>query len=199
MFDIRLENDEQLTIDLRDTSKRVTAAMVRGLNRGVSAGRTLMTQRISQDVALKSRDVREAISLLEATASYPVARIGAGLKRIKLIDFNAKGNLPSRGKGRGVRAKLPGGAGVYPQAFLAKMRSGHIGVFSRATELSKRSEPGAWGKNLPVYELHGPSLGRVFSKHRPEGLARVEEMFIKTFDHEMRFREAAGGVLEDAS
>lgn len=198
MFDISLENDEQLTIDLRDTSKRVTAAMVRGLNRGVSAGRTVMTQRISHDVALKARDVREAISLLEATAAYPVARIGAGLRKIKLIDFGAKGPEPSRGKGRGVRAKLPGGAGVYPDAFITVLRSGHRGVFSRVPDVERRSA-GAWSKNLPVYELHGPSLGRVFAKYRPEGLARVEEMFIKTFDHEMRFREAAGGVLEDAS
>lgn len=198
MFDISLQNDDQLTVDLRDTSKRVTAAMVRGLNRGVSAGRTVMTRLIAQDVSLKSRDVREAISLLEATASYPVARIGASLRKIKLIDFGAKGPEPSRGKGRGVRAKLPGGAGVYPQAFITVLRSGHRGVFSRASELSRRSD-GAWGKNLPVYELHGPSLGRVFAKHRPAGLARVEEMFIQTFDHEMRFRESTGGVLEDAS
>ena len=100
-----------------------------------------------------------------------MAQLAASLKRIPLIRWNA------RQVGRGVSYRLKGGRGRHPNAFIAAMRSGHRGVFVRGTT-----------RGLPIKELFGPSLGHVFQKYRPEGEARVEEVFRTTLDHELVVR-----------
>jgi len=117
----------------------------------------------------------------EASASRPEASLGASIKRIPLMKFNAKGPVPSRGRGRGVTYRLRGGRGRVENAFIATMKSGHVGVFRRAGKA-----------RLGIVELFGPSLGQVFKKFRPAGLARAWEVFQKNFDHELDF--VKGGV-----
>ena len=74
-------------------------------------------------------------------------------------------------------------------AFFATMKSGHLGVFKRLRESERKSKgPSgkvAWSKNLPIDQLHGPSLGRVFKKYRPLGQARMQEAFDTTMNHEL--------------
>jgi hypothetical protein len=85
-----------------------------------------------------------------------------------------------------VTARLPTGLGKYPQAFIATMRSGHRGVFMRVGASSRRSA-GARSANLPITELHGPSIPLVFGKHLAAGLARGEAQLRKNLVHELRF------------
>jgi hypothetical protein len=80
-----------------------------------------------------------------------------------------------------VSYRLRGSRGRIPSAFIATMASGHTGVFARKTK-----------KRLPIQELFGPSLGRVFAKYRPQGVARVLETFQKNFDHELAFAKSQG-------
>jgi hypothetical protein len=113
--------------------ERTKKAMVRALNRGINAARTVMVSRISKDTGLRSKDVRDALRMTPATYDRPVARMATSLKRIPLIKFGARGPEPSRGKGRGVSYKLGGqGKQRVPNAFIATMPSGHRGVFVRA-------------------------------------------------------------------
>lgn len=162
---------------------KIEKALVRSLNRGIASGRTLMVSRIAKDTGLKSKDVRDALPMSEATLSRPVARLAASLKRIPLYKFGARGPMPSRGRGRGVSYKLPGSGGRQrvENAFVAQMKTGHMGVF-------RRKGPG----RLPIIELYGPSIGRVFAKYREEALARAEEMFEQNFGRELRFQESRG-------
>lgn len=166
---------------LREHPKRATRATVRAMNRALTSGRALMVQRIAADTGLKSGVVRKAFAVRNATNERLEARLGVGLKRIPLIDFNARGPFPSRGKGRGVSYRLKGGSGRIPNAFIAEMKSGHRGVFARV------------GKTrLPIRELFGPSLGHVFAKYRPEGIAKLKEAFATNFAHEMAFESSRG-------
>lgn len=146
-----------------------------------------MTRLIAGDTGLKQKDIRESMVLRMASASSPEASLNAKLKRIPLIDFRAKGPEPSRGKGRGVSYRLPGGKGRVENAFIATMSSGHRGVFKRKGQ-----------DRLGIVELKGPSLGQVFSKFRPQGAARVLEVFDKNFDHEMDFINSGGASAEPA-
>jgi hypothetical protein len=59
-------------------------------------------------------------------------------------------------------------------AFIARMRSGHTGVFRRTGDT-----------RLPIVELFGPSITRVFSKHRPAGLAAGQASLRKNLQHEL--------------
>lgn len=153
------------------------AAVVRALNRSAGSGRTLLVREVARNLALKSSTVRDQITIEKATSRNVVSRIAVKGTRIPLIQFNARGPEPSRGRGRGVTARLPGGAGRYPHAFITTVGiGGHRGVFERK------------GKSrLPIRELLGPSLPHVFIKYTPLAKDRMQEQFLKEITHEFRY------------
>lgn len=168
----------RLEADLRSIGDSAPLAIMRGLNRGSSAGRTAIMAEVSRDMALGKRFLSKEIKVYPATRLNPVAAIEIAGRRVPLIGFGARGPEPSRGRGRGVRAKLPPpGAGRYPHAFIATMRSGHRGVFERIAK-----------KRLPIRELLGPSVPHVFQKYLPVFEKAALETFQKTVEHEISFR-----------
>ncbi len=180
MIEVQLIGDKELDTLLKEFPGRATRAMVRALNRAIASGRTLMVRDIAGDTGLKSTVVRKAMVMREATASNPEARLAASLKRIPLIDFGASGAYPSRGKGRGVSYRLRGSRGRLPNAFIT-MRGGHKGVFARVGKA-----------RMPIQERFGPSIGHVFGKYRPAGIARIRQVFRDRFRHEMGFAASQG-------
>lgn len=154
------------------------AAIARALNRSATSANVVMVRAIAQDLGLKQGDVKDRIAIRSASPSDLRAQLIATGARIPLIKFNARERL-----GRGVTARLPGGRGQYPSAFIATMRSGHRGVFVR------KGRP-----RLPIAELFGPSIPRVFEKFIPVGTARALEQLAKNLVSEMRFalRRSAG-------
>jgi hypothetical protein len=203
----------ELVADFAEKPQTITRAIVRALNRSIISGRTAMVRLIGGDTGLRSKDVRDAIPVHEATMERPDAYIAASMKRMPLGDFRARGPhgatstnpVPSRGLGRGVSYRIGRSSGRVENAFFAKMRSGHVGVFKRVGSLkagqhgpsaSARKSRGAWSPNLPITELHGPSLGHVFRKHRPAGIARVREVFEANLDHELKFQKSQPPVSD---
>ena len=92
-----------------------------------------------------------------------------------------------------MRYKLGGGKNALPQAFITTVGGGrHRGVFIRIG--GQRRSPTGWSKNLPIKELYGPSIGRVFGKFLAVGLARAEEALASNFEHEMAFARSGGDV-----
>lgn len=198
VISITIEGAATLIAEFNDAPANVTRAMVRAVNRAIASARTVMVREIARDTGLRSTDVRGALPMQQASLNRPEARLAASLKKIPLIDFRATGPYPSRGKGRGVRAKLPPpGKGSYPHAFIARLRSGHEGVFERIKPSRSRRGLPSSSPGLPIRELFGPSLGRVFAKYRPLGLARAQEVFEKNFDHEMAFARSASAPGPD--
>lgn len=170
-----------ISIDVRNWRKalakieaRAIPAQVRALNRSIKSGRTRMTQLVSRDMRLKAGTVRDRIKVEEARPSTLSAALSASLKRIPLIQFGARGPEPSRGRGKGVTARTS--TRRYRSAFIAKMPSGHRGVYAR----KRRAR-------LPIRELFGPSIGHVFMRFRPEGERRAQEQLAKNLKHEFRF------------
>lgn len=181
MIDIRLEGTDAIVADFSAYPGRVTIALVWALNRAIASGRTVMVHEIARDTGLKSGDVRKALRLTEATTARPEAALAASLARLPLIQFRATGPEPSRGKGRGVRARLPEPK-QYPSAFIATMRStGHRGVFVRGNKRQVTSG------RLPIRQLYGPSIGHVFASYRLLGLATLDKAFRTNFAHELDF------------
>lgn len=171
-----------VTLDLREFEtrlkvlKRPQAPVVRALNRSINSAKTTVVRLVSADLGLKVSAVRDFIEVREATETTLEATIVASARRIPLITFGAKGPVPSYGRGGGVTARLKSGAGRYPHAFIATMRSGHRGVFQRRAKA-----------RLPVDQLHGPSVWQAFHKHEAEGLARAQEQLAKNLPHEIQF------------
>ncbi len=155
-------------------TSRIAVAGVRAINRTAASEKVAISRAVATDMRLKVGVVKDAISVRKATVNVPTAHVIAKGKRIPAIDFGARGPEPSRGKGKGVSAKLPGGR--YPHAFIARMRSGHRGVFQRTGKA-----------RLPVVELKGPSIVHVFKKHLAIGEARRNEQLLKEIKHEIEF------------
>lgn len=204
MSNIEIHGVEAIVIDLEQFPARVLKATVRAINRAIDSGRSLMVKEMAADSGLKQKDVRDAVVVKRASASNPQASIAASMKRLPLIKFNAKGPRPSRGRGRGVTYRLPGGKGRLEHAFFAVMSSGHEGIYERTPGKYMKgtrdnfvvaTTRGRRGRQA-IHEKFGPSLGQVFKKFRALGQARALEVFQKNFDHELEFAKSAGPVDE---
>lgn len=172
-----------VNLDTRSTERafqqlkdRAPIAIARALNRAGASAKTVMVREVAKDLGTKAGDIRDRIGIMEALAHRLQVTLTASSKRIPLIDFRARGPEPSRGKGRGVSARLPGGVGRYPHAFIATLKSGHRGVFQRTSK-----------SRLPITQLHGPSVARSFTKHVQVGITRGVEQLIKNVRSELRF------------
>jgi hypothetical protein len=180
-------NDAQAQRALDQLGKRAPAVIARVLNRTATSVRAVMAREIAKDIGLPVGPIREDLRVqIAIPQSEDIrARISVSGAQIPLSKFNASGPLPSRGRGT-VSARIGGTRKRYEGAFLAKMRSGHVGVFRRKDTLTHKS-PGAWGPNLPIVQLMGPSLPHVFAKYVPIGIARGEEQLVKNLEHEVGF------------
>lgn len=171
---LQTENAERA---IRELGSRAPKAIARGLNRTASNVKVAMSRSIATDLRLKVGVVKDNIGIWSATPDRLNTQLTASNRRIPLIEFGARGPFPSRGRGRGVSVRLPGGQSRLPRAFIGKMASGHRGVFKR--------KPGI--KRLPIVELKGPSIARVFEKHAAVGKARHAEQLEKNVAHEIEF------------
>lgn len=157
-------------------ASRLAAATARALNRTAASEATAMARAVSADMGLKVTAVKAAIVIEKAAPNQFVARVVAKGKGVPLIEFGARGPEPSRGRGRGVTAKVGSGRAVFSHAFIGTMASGHRGVFQRRTR-----------QRLPIRELFGPSIARVFGRLSPLGAARRAEVLEKNLQHEITF------------
>jgi hypothetical protein len=153
---------------------RFPFAIKRAVKRAATSGRAEMVKLIGADTGLPAKRIRDDIKLVEVGDTGMMLEVQG--KRIPLVDFKAKGPEPSRGRGRGVSYTLPGSKGRVDTAFIARMQSGHRGVFVR-------TGPG----RLPIRELFGPSMVRVFEKFLPEGAARANEALATNLRSEINF------------
>jgi hypothetical protein len=167
---------------------KAPAAIARALNRSAGSGVTVLVRKSAADLGIKQAFVRDRIKVKPAQPGpSPVATITATAKRLPVYAFSPSPKLPpSKGRGRGVSWRGKGRRVSEPSAFIARTRSGHVGVFTRAGESSRRSV-GAWSKNLPIRELLGPSVWHVATKHTEEARARAMEQLVKNVRHELRY------------
>lgn len=170
----------------RALRERAPVAIMRGLNKSGASGRSALVKAVAGDLGIKQATIREKVFEQLASVTKLVYRLSVSGKRIPLYEFKAKGRFPSRGKGTGVTAKLPGGSGRYQHAFIARMKSGHVGVFQRVAN-AKRRGAAPNRSQLPIYELFGPSLPKVVGKLAGVFFARSREVLSKNVQHEINF------------
>lgn len=174
----------------------IPGAVRRAIKRTVNSAKVAMSRDIAQDMNLKVGFVKNELktAVTETPGGEFVGQLSVSGRRIPLIQFSAKGAnganatnpVPSAGRGRGVSARVGAGRQQYRGAFIARMNSGHVGVFKRVGSSARKSR-GAWSKNLPIIELHGPSLPHVFAKKAEVGLERAREQMTKELQHEIAF------------
>ena len=171
--------------------ERAPIAQMRALNRSIGSANVAMVRVIASDLTVKQGVVKDRIRIELATPERLRARLYANAKRIPLIDLGAKGPEPSRGRGR-VTVRGTGGRTSIPNAFIATMPgSKHRGVFQRAGGSGGRRGGPPNRSQLPIRELFGPSIWKVFRKFEHVGVTRGQEQLIKNLQSEFRFVLAA--------
>jgi len=165
--------------------EKAIKAGIRAVNRTLKNAKTAMVRVVAADVGLQSKFVRERIEVRSArnTGQAPSGYLFADTKQVPLMDFKAR--AAKRG---GVTAKLKSpGAGKYPNAFIATMRSGHRGVFERNTTVRSRAGKPRGSAALGIHELHGPSIAQSFSNNGAVAQDRASEMLSKNMASEVKF------------
>lgn len=184
--DLRIELDERtysdLQRELRDLPGAVERATVAAINRTLTQGRTLIVDRITELLNVKSRaEIRKRVSVPrggKATQAKPIGRIRVGKNRMGLILFGAKDTRKKKGKGsarsgRGVIVQIykGGPTKILPQAFIAKYRGkpqvlerkeGTGGLVKTGRASVIRSVLGKRVPRLPIIPKVGPSPADVF-------------------------------------
>ena len=173
---------------------RAPLAQMRALNRAIGSANVAMVRVIANDLTVKQGVVKDRIRVELATPERLRARLYANAKRIPLIELGAKGPEPSRGRGR-VTVRGTGGRTSIPNAFIATVGAGrHRGVFQRVGGAGGRRGPAPNRSQLPIRELFGPSIWKVFGKFEAVGIARGREQLLKNLQSEFRFALAANAA-----
>ena len=213
-------NDQQL----RDVSRRLEG-IKNGMPRAVSGaindvtkkGKTRIERGITSRYYIKKKDLKPFVTIRRATVKRLSAQIGIKGKRIPLMDFRVTPKQPFRAgeqtktgrfkKIKPVRAtiKKADTKRKYEGAFIARMPSGHVGVFKRRGRGNVRrvrrvrfgSDP--YYSELPIDELHGPSVPAIFQNEdnriQAEALTGMRDELAKRIDAraDLIIRRKAGG------
>ncbi len=135
---------------LRGIKHGTATVVTRAANKAIRSARTAAVRAIARDLpGIKQRRVRDATRLKLANRSQWTAAVSAKGARIPIADLSARQTQ------RGVTYRTQQGRRLIPGAFMATMQSGHRGVWMR------KGKP-----RLPIRELYGPSIPRVFIQER---------------------------------
>lgn len=178
-----------LKIDVRSDIKQAVArleanvdrvlpqATARALNRTATTVRAQASRRIRERYNLKAGAIRAQMRISRANRGRLTAEVIASGRPIPLIEFSARQTR----KGVSVQV-IRGRRKVRLHAFVAKMRTGHVGVFERTSS-----------KRLPIRELFSVSLPSAFTQK--EILTSIEQVAVERFrielERELRFRTGA--------
>lgn len=130
-------------------------ALVRSLNRTASGASTAAVRAVSANLRSNQRTVRRAITTRDARPDRLESQVIARGKRIPIVDLRPSPSTPTANKPKvGVSYLASSGRRRIPGSFIARMKSGHVGVFKRVKD----------AKRLPIAELFGPSIALVFTR-----------------------------------
>lgn len=169
----------QVTYDARELSvwlnsvnrKLLTRAVGSALNHTISQVKTQANRLIREEIKLKSKDINNRLVIVRANSSKGAwmqlqARMKVSGKPVPLISYGAR-----QTKG-GVVVRVKNKRTVLKHAFIARMRSGHQGVFVRKGK-----------KRLPIQELYSTRVSDVFNNNgfMPKLAGFAQEKFLQNF------------------
>lgn len=173
MFDFKIKgNPAWLRNVARDVKSDYQRAGARALNRTADGARSVAQKSIAADLAIKQKAVGDALKIRRATPAKLEAAVVATGRRIPLSGFGARQTKKGVSYAIGPIRKL------LASAFMAKMKSGHLGVFKRRGKA-----------RLKIDERYGPSIEHVFVKRKIMEAMRavVEERLEREMQHQLEF------------
>lgn len=124
-------------------------AASKAINTAIPKIRNAIVDKTTQDYFISKANVKKTIDVKRANPSGLSAFIRSKGRPVALTKFRVTPKRPPKRKGRTVKAQVMrnGGGGAIPNAFIARMGSGHIGAMYRK---------GA--DRYPIGQFHGPAV-----------------------------------------
>lgn len=131
---------------LSGETKRATS---KAINTAIPKIRNTIVDKTTQDYFISKANVKKTIDVKRANPSGLSAFIRSKGGPVALTKFRVTPKRPPKRKGRTVKAQVMrnGGGGTIPNAFIARMGSGHIGAMYRKS-----------ADRYPIGQFHGPAV-----------------------------------------
>jgi len=156
---LRVEGAEEMKRRIRATPKIIVNARRSAVNKIASQAMTQTKKVIRETYNVKSKDLTPFLKIQRAKGSQTYAVLEASGRPIPLYKFGARPVMPIEQKGVPVRGRKPvtvkvkrkGARKIVRGAFVARMRSGHVGIFKRIGTSS-----------IPIEEKFSLGIKRMF-------------------------------------
>ena len=179
--------------DLHKTAKALAhikgatpKALALAMNRAIKKGRTELSKETRKIYTIKQKDLYSTLTLQNASGGSLGAEIRSRYSgMLKLYDFKvAPRGVQRRGRRPVTATVRVGGGGTMAGGFVARMPTGHLGVFIRSSGSRMPSKP--WKES--INELHTISAPIMVSQPEVEGPTQeaIQAEFSKRLDHEIK-------------
>jgi len=163
---------------LGNIKKGAPTVIRRAVNKTATQAKTLASKEIRKVVNLKAKLVGQHIVINRANFKSLTARMKISGKPISLLEYGARQTKT----GVSVRVRKGRKIEKHKSHFIAKMKSGHRGVFERRIINGKRAG------RLPLDEKVGPSIPAVFQFNAEKQVTLVSAVNLqKNLDHEILY------------
>lgn len=189
-------NCKDLADDLRRLSDDVRQKVIgRALRKTASNAKTETSRAIRDEYKISSRVVGKSITVHTVYGQTPKAEITVKGRPLPMYAFKPKQTKV------GVRVRIKGKFIVVPHAFIANMRSGHVGVFARGGYKGITADAGSFGRfkfsksRLPINELYTFSLPQGFNNKvvMSRVIVRFQARYPVNLAHEYEWAAASCG------
>ena len=184
MINIRAEHIERADALLRHIPGAAPKAMARAINRAAESARTEAARKAREEYYIKHKDIIDTIKLRRATPGDLSAEVVSTGSVIPLTKFRVTPKSPQPKRKAPLIARVKRGAGgPITGAFVARLSSGHVGVFNRVSKA-----------RLPIVQRYGPSVPQMLGSPTVTGWVeqKAAETLEKRLDHEIN-RVLEGG------
>lgn len=143
-------------------------------NRAIESARTEATRQATKTYETKQASIRSSIDLIKGKGML----ISRG-SPLPLYDFKVNPKTPRTRATMTARVKR-GGGGTIDRGFIARMKSGHVGVFERTGELTRTGRE-------RIRELYSPSAAQMVGEDTVMDATtqRAKEVFEERILHEV--------------
>lgn len=154
MIEITSDTIERVETLLAGVPKGAERAFSAAINRGLSHTKTQAFKRVKEVYAVKQSALDEATKTRIEKASTGNLAGYVSFSGVKIPLYKFSVTPKEVGTGRKVRAGvMKGGGAIFQDAFIARMKSGHTGIFERVTS-----------KRFPIEEKMGLSAAQMVQR-----------------------------------
>jgi hypothetical protein len=178
---------ERVTIRADRTAsitKAVALATMRALNRAIITTRADVSSRLNKETGVRVKVIKKRLLVIPPKIDNLEATLRISGIPVPAVEYRAKQTPTGVAFGTGSsRVFLKG-------AFLATMKTGHRGVYSRSRPSRSRKGKPRSSPALPIFERFGPPLSTVALRSAILEASQTvgEEAFRKNLAHEMQRR-----------